>query len=67
MTPLLPTIPFTRRRILRAVGVIVAWPLLALAETKPDYIPQPGQFPPSDSGYYIAGELVMIDPVNRRG
>src|SRR5436305_223212 len=41
--------------------------LIAHAEDKPDYIPQPGQFPPPNSGHYIAGELVMIDPVNRRG
>lgn len=26
-----------------------------------------GEFPPSDSGTYIAGELVFIDPINRRG
>ncbi|MFT7639626.1 MAG: hypothetical protein ACI9G1_001363, partial [Pirellulaceae bacterium] len=31
------------------------------------YVPQLGVFPPADSGTYIAGELVIIDPVNRRG
>ena len=58
---------FTRRHFLRSVGAIAAWPLLALAADRADYIPQPGQFPPPDSGHYIAGELVMLDPVNRRG
>ena len=28
---------------------------------------QPGQFPPAGAGTYLAGELVIIDPVNRRG
>lgn len=28
---------------------------------------QPGQFPAPGSGTYIAGDLVLIDPVNRRG
>ena len=32
-----------------------------------DHVPQPGKFPPPNSGTYIAGELVFIDPVNRRG
>lgn len=32
-----------------------------------DYVPQPGQFPPSGTGTYLAGELVMIDAANRRG
>lgn len=29
--------------------------------------PTPGQFVPANSGTYLAGELVIIDPVNRRG
>jgi hypothetical protein len=37
------------------------------AQNKYDYIPQPGQFPPPDSGRYVAGELVGVDAVNRRG
>lgn len=32
-----------------------------------DHVPQQGKFPPPNSGKYIAGELVLIDPVNRRG
>jgi hypothetical protein len=39
----------------------------SFAQGRNDYIPQPGKFPPPDSGRYIAGELVTADPVNRRG
>lgn len=28
---------------------------------------KPGEFPAADTGTYLAGELVFIDPVNRRG
>ena len=31
------------------------------------YVPQPGQFPPPETGTYLAGELVIVDPINRRG
>jgi hypothetical protein len=37
-----------------------------LAEEK-EHIPQPGKFPPKNSGQYLAGELVTVDPINRRG
>ncbi len=36
------------------------------AQEKQDHIPKPGEFPPAGSGTYLAGELVVIDPVNRR-
>lgn len=58
---------FTRRLFLWGIGAIAALPLLTHAQEKPDHIPKPGQFPTPDSGHYIAGELVMLDPVNRRG
>ncbi|MDB5337582.1 MAG: hypothetical protein JWN70_3201 [Planctomycetaceae bacterium] len=32
-----------------------------------DLILKPGEFPPAGSGTYLSGELVMIDPINRRG
>ena len=32
-----------------------------------DFVPKPGQFPPAGTGKYLAGELVLIDTVNRRG
>lgn len=53
------------RGILAATAFLFA--TFAVAQNKPDHVPKPGQFPPPDSGHYIAGELVMIDPVNRRG
>lgn len=37
------------------------------AENQKDYIPKLNEFPPPDTGVYIAGELVMVDPINRRG
>lgn len=39
----------------------------AQVQAEPDYVPQPGVFAPLDKGHYLAGELVYIDPVNRRG
>ena len=40
---------------------------LAMAQSKSDHVPKSGEFPPPDSGHYLSGELVMLDPVNRRG
>ena len=37
------------------------------AENKQDYIPKLNEFPPPNTGTYIAGELVTVDPINRRG
>ena len=39
----------------------------ALGQEKSDYVLKPAEFPPRDSGTYLAGELVIVDPVNRRG
>src|SRR5690242_12486125 len=39
----------------------------SFAEETKDYIPKLGEFPPSNSGVYLAGELVSVDHVNRRG
>ena len=44
--------------------VLLAFPVSSLAQ---DHVPKPGQFPPPNTGNYLAGELVIIDPVNRRG
>lgn len=44
--------------------------LFADSEQKPttgSFIPQSGQFPPAGTGTYLAGELVIVDPINRRG
>jgi hypothetical protein len=37
------------------------------AQEAATYVPQAGKFPPPGTGTYLAGELVFIDPVNRRG
>ena len=29
--------------------------------------PRAGQFPPRDKAVYLSGELVLVDPINRRG
>jgi hypothetical protein len=40
---------------------------VAVCQDKSNYVPQPGKFPPADAGAYVAGELVIVDPANRRG
>ena len=40
---------------------------LAVPSLAEDHVPKPGQFPPPNTGTYLAGELAIIDPVNRRG
>ena len=64
-----------------AFRLISGWSLLSIAlvvlffsvlavpasSQEPDYVPQPGTFAPLEKSKYIAGELVYIDPVNRRG
>ena len=32
-----------------------------------DHIPRPGQFPPEGAGIHFEGDLMVIDPINRRG
>ncbi len=39
----------------------------AQAQEPAEFVPTPGAFPPPNSGHYFAGELVAVDPVNRRG
>src|SRR5437660_1545736 len=60
-----------------ALGVCLATFASFAQEKKPSPTPpvqkakeQPlkaGEFPPAGSGTYLAGELVIVDPVNRRG
>ena len=38
-----------------------------VSQDKPVPVLQPGQFPAAGTGTYLAGELVIVDPVNRRG
>lgn len=53
-----------KSHVLAVVALIIALPLSA---AEPDHIPVPGQFPPPDAGVPLAGELVAVDHVNRRG
>ncbi len=51
--------------------VLLAWGLVGLqtlgVAQDSDFIPDPGKFAPLENAKYIAGELVYLDPVNRRG
>lgn len=49
------------------VTVLIATLAFAIPLTAEEYTLKPGQFPPAGTGKYLAGELVIIDPVNRRG
>lgn len=41
---------------------------IVAAQAQPDFVPRESEFPPPNAkGEYIAGELVQIDHVNRRG
>lgn len=45
----------------------LSFAFISFCSRKKDPVLKAGEFPPSDSGTYIAGELVFIDPINRRG
>ena len=47
--------------------VLVLVGVSTLRAAEPDYVPKPGEFPPPGAGNYLAGELVSVDHVNRRG
>ncbi len=47
--------------------LLVAVGVSSRAEEVVDFVPQPDEFAPISKALYIAGELVYIDPVNRRG
>ena len=53
------------RYLIAAIVCVLASPISA--EQSADYIPKPGEFPPAGAGQYLAGELVSVDHVNRRG
>ncbi len=46
---------------------VVLFLAVSQAQEKTDYLPKVGEFPPANSATYIAGELVQVDHVNRRG
>lgn len=49
------------------VVAMLSWTAIALGDEPARYVPKPGQFPPAGTGKYLAGELVVVDPANRRG
>lgn len=51
-----------------ALGLMMPEPVTpAPAADSADWVPEPGAFPPVGAGIDLAGELVSIDHVNRRG
>ncbi|MDG2380045.1 MAG: hypothetical protein P8N76_00080 [Pirellulaceae bacterium] len=58
-------------RICYTLFVLAANPILGIAveTTQPvqDHVPQPGSFPPAGAGVNLSGDLVVSDPMNRRG
>jgi hypothetical protein len=62
-------------RLLACCGLLAAAVSAALAESPQpapadpvrDHVLQPLEFPPAEAGIPLAGELVQIDPINRRG
>lgn len=52
--------------LLALIPPVIAFGADEKGETN-DYVPQPGVFPPANVGKYLSGELIYIDPVNRRG
>jgi hypothetical protein len=56
---------YSVQRVLAAIVCLGA--SVAMAQDVKDYVPKPGEFPPPNSGQYMAGELVLVDPINRRG
>jgi hypothetical protein len=51
----------------RNVAIIGSIASNVMAEEVKDYVPKPHEFPPPNSAQYFAGELVIVDPINRRG
>ena len=55
-------------RLALTCAVVLLDCLAALSAAEVDYVPKPGEFPPPNApGHYLAGELVSVDHVNRRG
>lgn len=54
------------RRLLSSVCLALVAISMIAADGK-DLVLKPGEFPPAGSGTYLSGELVIIDPINRRG
>lgn len=48
----------------RALGLLAILVSCVCAE---DYVPKANEFPPIEHAVYLAGELALVDPINRRG
>lgn len=46
---------------------VLAWSFASSAWSQDAQPSRPGQFAPADQAVYLSGELVVIDPINRRG
>ena len=57
----------TTQQLLPGIALIAMMASTAAAQDATDYVPDPGTFAPFAKARYLAGELVYIDPVNRRG
>ena len=57
----------TTQQLLPGIALIAMMASTAAAQDATDYVPDPGKFAPFAKARYLAGELVYLDPVNRRG
>ena len=57
----------TTQQLLPGIALIAMMASAAAAQDATDYVPDPGTFAPLAKARYLSGELVYIDPVNRRG
>ena len=57
----------TTQQLLPGIALIAMMAAAAAAQDATDYVPDPGTFAPIAKARYLSGELVYIDPVNRRG
>ncbi|QDU93997.1 hypothetical protein [Lignipirellula cremea] len=68
-------LPWNRRAMLMAMVTAMLTAMVCLAcatgavvgQEPKAFVPQPGVFPPPQTGKYLVGELVSVDPINRRG
>lgn len=49
------------------IRAALAFLLTASAAFAGGYVPKPLEFPPVDQATFLSGELVLVDPINRRG
>ena len=52
---------------LTVLSLVAAITSVVVAQEAKDYVPDPARFAPLSKARYLAGELVYIDPINRRG